>query len=138
MTAQTLEQCAKRVFWGSHDHSCSRAGKLFEKGQWWCRQHAPSSVKKRDDVRKVKWVAARKIKEENWARRQQEKTAYEHTYAKGINPEALAALVDACNLIDWRALAAKVELDGDNTAARLLAVGDALVKSRLPSEEPGP
>lgn len=95
MTEHTPEQCAKRIFQGFSDWPCSREGKLFEEGKWWCKQHAPSARKKRDDARDARWAEERAIREQKNVRNQKERLAYEHTYAKGINPEAVQDMREA-------------------------------------------
>ncbi len=42
--------------WGHH-YRCSRNGKLEENGKWWCKQHAPSSVKARGEASAARWKA---------------------------------------------------------------------------------
>lgn len=36
---------------GWHSHICGRKGGLNEMGEWWCKTHAPSIVKAKQDVR---------------------------------------------------------------------------------------
>lgn len=40
---------------GWQRHQCGRKGKVEEEGKLWCRQHAPSEVKRRGDERRAKW-----------------------------------------------------------------------------------
>jgi hypothetical protein len=42
--------CSARVFRGTgiaRGAACERNASVFEDGKWWCKQHAPSAVKKR-------------------------------------------------------------------------------------------
>lgn len=46
-------QCQMKVFtksiWDIHGHQCTRKGVVKEDGKHWCRQHAPSAQKARDE-----------------------------------------------------------------------------------------
>lgn len=39
--------CSGRVYDGRLGHNCCRSGSVLENGKYWCKQHAPSAVKKR-------------------------------------------------------------------------------------------
>lgn len=47
-------QCAKHIYRGKQ---CSRAGKLYHKGLWYCHQHNPPSVDERRAQRGAEWDA---------------------------------------------------------------------------------
>lgn len=48
-------------------HQCRRAGVFLEEGKYWCKQHAPSTVKKRRDELTRKWDAQYAAKKHGWA-----------------------------------------------------------------------
>ena len=57
--------CSKEVWrgFGFGHNFCTRNGSVQEDGKWWCKQHAPSAEKARDDERNRKYeteVARRK------------------------------------------------------------------------------
>lgn len=58
--------CAERVYpsGGFTGHKCSRNGVLEEDGEWWCRQHAPSTKRRKADERRAKFqdVTARETR----------------------------------------------------------------------------
>ena len=60
MTSKVAHRCSATVYdptgWG-HNSSCSRNGKIEEDSKWWCKQHAPSSVKARIEASRVRWQA---------------------------------------------------------------------------------
>ena len=47
--SQKKEGCSGEVFRGylAQNHKCSRRGVMFEEGEWWCKQHAPSKTQER-------------------------------------------------------------------------------------------
>lgn len=52
------ERCSKRMgVLGMLQ--CSRKGVVSEESRWWCKQHAPSNAKARNDGRISKWNAER-------------------------------------------------------------------------------
>ena len=54
-TLTKAERCEKRVsdFTGWHQRQCSRRFTVTEDGQNWCKQHAPSTVKAKDNARRA-------------------------------------------------------------------------------------
>lgn len=140
MTAHTPEQCAQIVFpWARAgvNRPCHRRGTIFEQDKWWCFQHAPSAVKKHKDERAAKWAAERKDDRKKHAKRQKEILAYEHTYAKGINPEAVQDMLDALDLIVQWAADGYPPTDASKQAPRSSPFGKARAardKAREPQE----
>lgn len=61
-------RCSGTVYHGpwSHSNQCSRAGVLREDGKYWCKQHAPSLVAKKQAARSTKWDAEYKFKTLGW------------------------------------------------------------------------
>ena len=55
-------KCAAKVCQPHMMHSfpCSRKGIVHENGEWWCKQHAPSSVAARDAKRNAAFNAGQK------------------------------------------------------------------------------
>ena len=66
-----------------HTHPCRRNATLFEGGQWWCAQHAPSRIDAKQKVSSEKWL-------QEWAAKQNENNDRERRVA--LYPEILAAL----------------------------------------------
>ena len=64
------EFCAASVtspgVWSSHQ--CSRKVAVQEEGHGWCRQHAPSAQKKRDEAREAKYQAEQRENNARWAK----------------------------------------------------------------------
>lgn len=50
-----------------HFHPCRRSGVLLEAGRYWCKQHAPSTVKKRKDAWTQKIDAQHRRQKHGWA-----------------------------------------------------------------------
>lgn len=48
----SIGRCSARVFHQYRYESCKRRGVIEEDGKMWCRQHAPSTVRKREDRRR--------------------------------------------------------------------------------------
>lgn len=53
------EKCRASVYSGGsfHWHQCDRKATVQEDGYGWCKQHAPSSKRKRLEKRNAKWKA---------------------------------------------------------------------------------
>ena len=51
-----------------HDHQCQKAGKVQDaNGIWWCGQHDPEAVKRREEKRSEKFEAEWKANNRKWA-----------------------------------------------------------------------
>lgn len=95
-------ECAERV-WGErawNAHPCSRRGVIMEGGKWWCKQHAPSSVKARATERDTKWRLEREATTRNWRRREAEQSLMQ-----------AAIKVLAADLPDWAQGSVRAYLD---------------------------
>lgn len=59
-------RCAKVIYKSYHKvlsgKRCSRPGTVEEEGELWCKQHAPSAVKKRIKERVERWEAEAQAK----------------------------------------------------------------------------
>ena len=55
----TEHACAKRVpdVRRATTHPCTRQGKVRQDGEWWCRQHSPSSVRARAEGAAARYEA---------------------------------------------------------------------------------
>lgn len=53
------QMCSAATWSGWHERPCTRRGSVEEDGKWWCKQHAPSAQKARDDERNRKYEAKR-------------------------------------------------------------------------------
>ena len=65
MTTKEKHRCSGRVYDSTGMggmYGCSRNGTHFEDDEWWCHQHLPSNVKKREALREEKW----RLEREKW------------------------------------------------------------------------
>jgi len=63
------EKCSKRLFGGQRlmlGSPCSNQATVTEEGNPWCKIHAPSYVKAKNEAREAKWKAERDAKEKAW------------------------------------------------------------------------
>jgi len=60
------ETVSDREIW--HVHQCLRNGVVQREGKWYCKQHDPVAIKKRDAIRIAKYEKVWEIKEERWRR----------------------------------------------------------------------
>ncbi len=49
------KQCAAEVWDNFTYRQCSRRGRYLEDGKWFCKQHLPSEVARRNEERTKKW-----------------------------------------------------------------------------------
>ena len=127
MTNHTPEPCAASVFPDRGPHyDCTRNGKLFEDGKWWCKQHAPSVKAQKAAALRKKIDKEIETGREVYKRREKGQVAYEHTYAAGINPEAVKDLRSVLtNALKWWGV-------GRPAPAWVIDAQAALAKAKLP------
>lgn len=72
MIPKTIQpnRCCKMIadtnIWSNY-HQCSRTKNLVERdGKFYCKQHDPEEVAKRDAAKRAKWRAELKDKQEQW------------------------------------------------------------------------
>ena len=57
---------------GFHRYPCGKGASIDEGGKWYCRTHAPSLVKAKQEARHAKWDASAKARREGWAKEEAE------------------------------------------------------------------
>lgn len=60
-------QCQSNIWGGYRSHQCSRRGVVKEEDKFWCRQHAPAAVQKREEKRDRKHKEYRTTEDHRWA-----------------------------------------------------------------------
>lgn len=84
MMTSIIQNCGCRVLNGYEFYPCSRKGKLYEEGKWWCTQHAPSTIQAKRERREARWTA-----EADTRRLERQRQAAMRAVCDGIPTEAL-------------------------------------------------
>lgn len=102
MPEQTQEKCSKRVYTDGSvfSTSCKRRGIIKEDGCYWCKQHAPSSVKKNSEEWREKFDNKSKAQSTFWAA--------ESRHREAVNA-VLKAAKELVNSADKEAVTKKIE-----------------------------
>ena len=99
-------KCCGRVWSavGFHFYECRRCASVREGGKWYCKTHAPSLVKAKNDARQAKWDASAKARREGWAKEEAEaaELARRTSHFEGLLAACEAALlyIKACKYSD--------------------------------------
>ena len=68
------ERCSREIWTtGLGGRACRHKGTLLENGKWWCKQHAPSTINKRNQEQKARWDASRAAQAQLWREKEERK-----------------------------------------------------------------
>jgi len=68
VTKRDPARCSHTGMFGTyHLSQCTRKASVTEEGKGWCKQHAPSSVKARDEARSARWKSEEEFRNAQYA-----------------------------------------------------------------------
>lgn len=89
LTKEVPGRCAGGKRFGGN---CSRLGKFHERDKWWCKSHAPSEVRKRDDEWRSRWKRRSDAQTRSWAAKGREREAQRQFIDEALRVAAQEAI----------------------------------------------
>ncbi len=86
------EKCSERVDGGRMGTvPCSRGGKVFDQGKWWCTQHSPAKLIERRRQTRERWSVEERLRQELFTKETYDRAAGDYCRVRGLALEELAA-----------------------------------------------